>query len=61
MGEERKAALLHRNLTGESDRLRGDMQRLEGMRVDLGDRRAVLNRRIERLTQLAARILGKDR
>jgi hypothetical protein len=40
--------------------MRGDMSKLESMRVDLGDRRVVLNKRIEALTQVAARLLRKE-
>ena len=59
VGEERRASLLDQDLS-EAERLRGDMSKLEGMRVDLGDRRVVLNKRIEALTQVAARLLRKE-
>ena len=60
VGEERRASLLYQGLTSEAERMRGDMNKLESMRVDLGDRRVVLNKRIEALTQVAARLLKKD-
>ena len=60
VGEERRASLLYQDLTSEAERMRGDMSKLESMRVDLGDRRVMLNKRIEALTQVAARLLRKE-
>ena len=60
VGEERRASLLYQDLTSEAERMRGDMNKLESMRVNLGDRSVVLNKRIEALTQVAARLLRKE-
>ena len=60
VGEERRASLLYQDLTSEAEQVGGDMSKLEGMRVGLGDRRVVLNKRIEALTQVAARLLKKE-
>ena len=60
VGEERRASLLFQDFTSEADRIRGDLNRLESMRVDLGPRRAELNKRIDALTQVAARLLRKE-
>jgi len=60
VGEERKALLLFQDFASEADRIRGDLNRLESMRVDLGPRRAELNKRIDALTQVAARLLRKE-
>ena len=60
VGEERRASLLYQDVTSEAEHMRGDMNKLESMRVDLGDRRVMLNKRIDALTQVAARLLKKD-
>ena len=53
-GDERRATLLHRNLSGDADRMAGELSR-PNLRISSAQRHE-LNRRVAELTHAAAKI-----